>query len=390
MIPLVTFITPLANYHRHLEPRIRAIVAAQTTPCLHITVHDKAARGAGWARNRGLEQVMTDYVCFLDADDSIAPDFVARCLAARRRYHYVFTDIRISESTALMAQRYGFNDDATRNERWHAVTTLCPTAFWRAIGGFDETLPAMEDTDAYMRLEAAGYCGQRLPEPLFTYGSGGARGASFNTSPDKRRVMDLIYERHGGKMGCCGDDGITPLGTNDKQDGDVLVQAAWNGNQVKRGVVTGRLYPRVGYPRELWVAEADADARPDWFRRVVRVADPMDTPPLTFRGLDSEIRQGWVNAQYPPMPIDTTKIVTGERTVIPPEKFEQFAAYLRDSPQRATRSVDTMSPTMAALAPKLGTVAPRPPHDAMPPDADTMTRQQRAQRVTERRERGMR
>lgn len=348
---LVTVVIPTAPYHTALAERAAASVRNQTVPCVVSVIQDTARRGTGWARNQGLAQVQTPYVVFLDADDEIAPNFVERCLAVRRRYRYIYTDWYVDAEI-----RHAPDENAAwRNGAWHTVTTLIPTAFARAVGGFDETLPAAEDTDFYVKLFTAGYCGQRLAEPLFIYGAEGQRGRAFvSNRPLFQRVMDEIKTRYEGKpMGCCGDDAITPVGiAGEPQAGDVLSEVLWKGNRRERGRVTGRIYPTAGYNSTAWVNEQDVDASPHLWRRVEETTlapDPLDTS--TGGQLGTFMTNNFLSQQPTWTPLDL-------------------------------RRRDTVSPELAALADQMG-VRFAPPTVSVPPvlTGEQLTRSERAARV---------
>ncbi|WP_349773870.1 glycosyltransferase family 2 protein [Microbacterium neungamense] len=107
MTPLVTMIVPgrdiaayapaaIASLQAQTESRWRAVLiddgsaddtrtifaaAADADPRFMLLRHQEA-RGLGGARNAGLELVDTPYLGFLDADDELAPDAIARWLAA--------------------------------------------------------------------------------------------------------------------------------------------------------------------------------------------------------------------------------------------------------------------------------------------------------------------
>lgn len=258
----LTFVTAVGPYHAHLIPAIQAQGTAQTVPCLHVIIHDTRGRGAGWARNRGLDAVTTPYVAFLDADDQIAPTWAAETLAAFDG-RYVYTD-HLQDGRVIEAP-----DRAWVNRTWHVITALIPTAWARAVGGFDETLPAFEDTAFYLALQAHGYCGRRLARPLFTYGAGGQRSKAYHATPVEDAVRRYFTRQYGGRtMACCGDvtPNIPPSG--DQQAGDILAQAIYAGNRREWGRVTGRLYPRTGNGGKLWMDARDVAASPALWRAV--------------------------------------------------------------------------------------------------------------------------
>jgi hypothetical protein len=273
MTNLVSIVTPVASYHADLLPRAVESVDAQTVECTHIIIHDDDGKGAGWARNKGLELVDTPFVSFLDADDWIAPNFVERCLQAYNGTRYIYSDWHEGESIKRAP------DCAWVNGTYHIVTTLIPTVWTRQVGGFPEDLIFAEDTYFYVALCSQGMCGRRLPEPLFYYGAEGQRARRHVNTPVHAEIMGRMVAEFGGKVvGCCGPSepvDNSPIGM--PQEGDILVQALYGGNRTVLGRMTGRTYPRTSYPKTLWVSARDADAMPSMFRRADQ-APPMPVP----------------------------------------------------------------------------------------------------------------
>lgn len=75
--PLVSVVVPVARLGRAYEI-MRHSLAAQTYKTIEtIFIDDTERRGAGWARNQGLEKARGKYVIFLDADDFFEPTFLA-------------------------------------------------------------------------------------------------------------------------------------------------------------------------------------------------------------------------------------------------------------------------------------------------------------------------
>jgi hypothetical protein len=295
-MPDVTIIIPVGPGHKTLAERAAASVRAQTVKVEALAIFDREGRGPGHARNRGLARVTTPYVVFLDADDWIAPTFVERALRAMQPNRYVYTDWYEGETVKTAPEKPWCGGT------WHVITALIPTEMARAVGGFDETLPGAEDTDFYLKLTTRKWCGIRLGEPLFHYGAEGTRAKTFKASPDEQRVMKMISERYGGKMGCCGvgtSEDLPPAG--EKQDGDVLARAMWGGNRREMGRVTGRIYPRVGNNATAWVDPRDIQAAPTLWQEVVSIETPVDAP-FVLDGLDAVARAILPNARWEPNP----------------------------------------------------------------------------------------
>lgn len=259
----VSVVIPVGPYHEALLARAAASCVAQTVPVRVVAVVDHDRRGAGWARNQGLARVTTPYVLFLDADDTLTPSFVERCLSVITPRRYVYTDWLEGETVKQAP------DLPWVNRSWHVITTLLWTADAQRVGGFDEILPGAEDTEFYLKLRRSHVCGLRLAEPLFHYGKEGRRAKAFVESGAFDRVMQQFTDHYGGDtMACCGetqpDEGPLDGGHPD----GVLAQAIWMGNRIERGRVTGFMYPRIGNGHTTIVHPADIDARPDLWRRV--------------------------------------------------------------------------------------------------------------------------
>ena len=147
-----TIIIPVAPYHEALVERAVTSAQLQTVPCTIIQAYDRNGRGPSYTRNRALEQVETDFVVFLDADDWLDPAFVERCLSVWQAGSYVFTDW-VEDGEIHSAPARPWCDD----QQWHVITTLLPTQAVRDVGGFDD-LPGAEDTELYWALTRAQRC----------------------------------------------------------------------------------------------------------------------------------------------------------------------------------------------------------------------------------------
>lgn len=280
MISNLTFVIPIGPAHQYLAERAIASVKAQTIPCELLTQVDERSEGPGIIRNRLLAQVTTPFVSFLDADDFVEPGFAEQTIAEYRHIggkRYIFTDWfkadgSIVETPCLSGPNGEVIAAPTRKPycggTWHPITTLIPTDWARAIGGFDEQLPALEDTDFNLKLCTSFRCGHRLAVALFHYSPGGGRAATFRASPDYDKTMRLLTVRYGGQMGCCGDKQDPPTPVGQKQPGDVLAMALWHGNRSEYGRVTQRFYPRISMPQTAWVDPRDVAQSPALWRMV--------------------------------------------------------------------------------------------------------------------------
>jgi hypothetical protein len=270
MTPQITIITPIAPYHLELSAQAIAAVRAQTIPVVHLAAVDEAGRGPAVLRNELLASVETEYVIFLDADDTINAAFAERCLSFALPDRYVYVDWYEGDLIKYAP------DCPWTDGTWHPITTLIPTEWVHRVGGFDETLTGAEDTQLYLKLCTSGCCGRHLPFPLFHYGEAGRRARQFIQSPAYHQTMERFTIEFGGKqVACCGNN--VPMDekpVNEPEPGDVLVQAVWSGNRMERGMHSGRLYPRTGNGKQVYVDPRDAQAQPHLWRLVVETPKP--------------------------------------------------------------------------------------------------------------------
>lgn len=283
----ITFCIPIGPAHVALSHRAIDSVAAQTIPCEWLAMTDTDHRGPGYLRNQMLSRVKTDFVVFLDADDWVEPTFAEETLLEYQRIggnKYIFTDWLDASNNPIAAPckngPQGTVISVPDNKpycggTWHVLTTLIPTAWAREVGGFDESLPAVEDTEFYMKLCVTMRCGHRLAKPLFHYSDQGTRARDFHDNTVLyHQVMGELTRKYGGKVGCCGGDSRLVPPTGEKQLNDVQAMALWHGNRSEYGRVTGRIYPRMSFPTTAWVDPADIIQSPGLWRKLD--AQPVD------------------------------------------------------------------------------------------------------------------
>lgn len=173
--------------------------------------------GAGAARNRGLAEVRTPLVLWLDADDYLAPDALAQMVKTyvnNEGSKYVYTDWLAVGSDGTIEERevVDYSQESWIEHGLHAVTVLMDTEKARAVGGFDEKLEGWEDWEFFIKCAYAGYCGVRLPEKLFAYRT--ATGQRREESQKQRdKLLKIFRTRYEGKemARCCGGNGDNVL-----------------------------------------------------------------------------------------------------------------------------------------------------------------------------------
>lgn len=261
---MITFVIPCAVEHLpHLDEAI-ASVERQTVPSVYLHMVDYDQRGPAVLRNEMLRQVETPYVSFLDADDWLEPDYAERMLAASRPGRYAYPDW-YQDGVHIKAPAHAWCAGS-----WHTITAVVPTQIAQMVGGFDETLIALEDTEFFLKIVTRNICGVRVPYPLMHYRKDGGRAKAAHESGLANTISLELNRRYGGiRMACCGNEETInqgPLGV--QQPGDVLAQALWGGNRAEHGRATGRPYPRMSFPASTWVDPRDVEMAPALWREV--------------------------------------------------------------------------------------------------------------------------
>lgn len=140
MTAVVTVVVP---YHRArarngMLDRAVASIHRQTLPHELITVEDTNRQGAAVTRQRGLDQVTTEWTAFLDSDDEMDPTHLAQLLtcAEQTGADYVYPWFRVHGGRDPFPHFYGKPWD---NQHPHAttITILVRTELAQQVG-FDD------------------------------------------------------------------------------------------------------------------------------------------------------------------------------------------------------------------------------------------------------------
>jgi glycosyltransferase involved in cell wall biosynthesis len=230
--PLVSVVIPTYN-RAPLLGRALASVAAQTfrdheivvvddgsTDDTHAVVRGLAApvrllvqanAGVSAARNRGVAEARGEWIAFLDSDDCWLPEKLARQVA------FVAADPTVVAcQTEELWIRNGVRVNPARHHRkpsgdiFPASLALClvsPSAVMlrretlRALGGFDEGLPACEDYDLWLRLSLHAPV-HLVAEPLVVrYGGHADQLSRRHWGMDRFRVAALVKLLAAGGLG---------------------------------------------------------------------------------------------------------------------------------------------------------------------------------------------
>jgi glycosyltransferase involved in cell wall biosynthesis len=196
-MPAVSVIVPCHNLGRYLDEAIESVLRQRFQDFEILIVDDGSTdsetaallsdyqrpktrviqmphNGLAAARNCGIANTTGRYLCALDADDRLEPEFLARTVQVLEE------DASVAFVSAWLRT---FGD-----EQWEWKPTRCdlPALLYEdtvltatvvrreavaSIGGFDTRMPVQgdEDWDLWLTLVERGYRGVILPEVLFNY-----------------------------------------------------------------------------------------------------------------------------------------------------------------------------------------------------------------------------
>lgn len=184
-----------------------ADVAASFAPRVRY-VHQEN-RGLPAARNRGAAETTAPYLTFLDADDRLLPDKLARELALLQSdpsVHVIYSGWHyVDEAGRRLPQRGWSRNRGDVLERLLAGNIIHPHAAtlrrstFEAAGGFDETLTSVEDWDLWLRVSLDGARWAAVDEAALEYR---VRGDGMHANParmlsNRLRVLEKTFERIG-------------------------------------------------------------------------------------------------------------------------------------------------------------------------------------------------
>jgi glycosyltransferase involved in cell wall biosynthesis len=232
MSPKVTVVIPVFNRPAPIRRAIESVLA-QTCQDFEIIVVDDAStdgtvasvasftdprirlirqehnRGASAARNAGIRAGSGTYVAFLDSDDVWLPTKLQRQLEVFERSserlglvyvgkQRIFADgtveVHIPSPCADLSRAL-----LTVNVVGETSVGMARRSALDAIGGFDETLPASQDMDLWLRLSER-FLAEVVPEALVKVAKGGDAGRITASAAGMTRGRELFRKKHGEKM----------------------------------------------------------------------------------------------------------------------------------------------------------------------------------------------
>jgi glycosyltransferase involved in cell wall biosynthesis len=224
--PLVSVVIPCYNYGRFLGDAI-ASVRAQTLRDFEIIVVDDGStddvtpgvldalegpdrsadltiirqenQGAPAARNTGMRVAKGLYICCLDADDTMEPTYLEKCvllMEGNAGVSLAYSWLRVTGAEERVWKSESLDLDRLRYYNHVSISAVFRREVGLEDGGFcDAMREGYEDWEFWLRLGARGYRGEVIPEMLVNYRR---HDAAFMNRARRRHaeLFDDIYRRN--------------------------------------------------------------------------------------------------------------------------------------------------------------------------------------------------
>lgn len=180
---------------------------AKVDPRLKV-IRNPSARGGAAARNIGIMNAQGEFVTGLDDDDEFLPDRIELFVKTWNR----LTAAGVTPSCLFAQELWTKNGVPVRVTRKRPVVTACdmfeencvgnqifaPRRHFIAAGLFDETLPAWQDFEFFMRVIQAFGPAYLVDKPTYSYDAT-PRGDRISEQPGTiRQAFEMMAAKHAG------------------------------------------------------------------------------------------------------------------------------------------------------------------------------------------------
>ena len=157
-------------------------------------------RGVAAARNTAIRAASTEYLCCLDADDIVHPQYLAKAVAVLdlhpgAAFVSCFYELFDCGSGVYRYTNSRLPEMLVRNEA--VGISVFRKCAWEAAGGCSEQLSGMQDWDLWIGMLENGFTAEVLPEVLFSYRTRPGSMYSVTSQPvNYERNCRQIAQRH--------------------------------------------------------------------------------------------------------------------------------------------------------------------------------------------------
>ena len=213
-----SIIIPAYNYNQYLDECIQSCLA-QTVPCEIIVVDDCSTDtafevvrkypvfyvrhfqnfGLPVARNTGIGMSRGQRILCLDADDTIEPTMVEKCLDVEGVAVVGVHNFGDPGTEAKVLPYHDLSLEAFKEQNRITCASMFDKDHWYLAGGFDESMKeGREDWDFWLSLLENGVKFNAINECLFNYRIHRAEGTRMSEAADAKQdtIHKYIREKH--------------------------------------------------------------------------------------------------------------------------------------------------------------------------------------------------
>lgn len=175
--------------------KIRALpsVYAQTVSVDKVLQSHSGESSPARARNEGAVLIDTDWIIFLDADDTLDPKYIESMKAGYGDIRY--PQVRYIETDGTEGPIQTLHMQSLLHGNFVVVGSMIKRKKFLESGGFDETLPYWEDWELFLKLWVQGERLQLVPDAVYNVFRN-PDGRNQLTIPDPMDVFEKIRNRH--------------------------------------------------------------------------------------------------------------------------------------------------------------------------------------------------
>jgi glycosyltransferase involved in cell wall biosynthesis len=170
---------------------IRVLETLKTLPRVRVIRQINA--GLPSARNAGIALAHGEYICCLDADDTLEPTYVELCIAALELdrsagFAYSWVQLFGDETSVWRTRDFDISDALYDNHT--AVSAVFRRDDWLAVGGYRPDMRSgYEDWEFWLRIAALGRRGRLIRCPLFNH-----RRHGRTMTHDAHKLRQMLIE----------------------------------------------------------------------------------------------------------------------------------------------------------------------------------------------------
>lgn len=196
--PVVSVVTALHNQGQYIEETIHS-VRVQTMPHWEMLIIDdgstdaslqqtgdllarlqdprirlvsQANAGKGKTRNRGVRETSAPFICVLDSDDRLCPEYFAQAvdqLYKNDKIGWVCPKTLAYGAENHLVWQSSYDFVQSLHESCSPVTSVYRREIWKELGGYAEDMATSEDWEFWVRAGEHGWLGGHTEQVLFLY-----------------------------------------------------------------------------------------------------------------------------------------------------------------------------------------------------------------------------